>query len=149
MRTIHLLATAALLFSTCASAQIYKCIEKGKTTYSESPCKGNDYQSNRFEVVDDRVGTVSPDRATINATRARIQAEMNPAPAAAGTTRTTVTTTTTTRSNTPTRDYQCDGLAREIADIDSSARQARDRWWQDHLRERKRNAQQKQNDLKC
>lgn len=73
-----LLATfVCLLLLSPSHAQIYKCIVKGKTSYSESPCKEGDYQNNRFEVSEDRMGNVTYDRATIEGARARVRAGMN------------------------------------------------------------------------
>ena len=59
---------------TVQSQVIYKCITQGKTAYTESPCVDGDYQSNRFNVVDDRIGNATYDKQTIEGARSRIRA---------------------------------------------------------------------------
>lgn len=65
-----------LVWLLCVKAHaqiIYKCVNQGKTVYSESPCHADDYQNNRFEVRDDRIGNTTYDRQTIDGARSRIR----------------------------------------------------------------------------
>lgn len=146
MRTlIAALICIALTQTSYAQGKIYKCIVKGKTIYSESPCKENAYNVNVFEVNHDRVGTVSPDRETIDSTRARIRADMN-APGAQGISTGTTTRTTTTTSN---KTAVCSSIEDEIRHMDARARQPLTGWEQDQIKQQKSDAQKRKNQYGC
>lgn len=148
MKTPLLAITLALSFSSAgAESIIYKCVKDGKTLYSESPCRPHAYQENRLDINTDLVGTVDPDRETIEAARARIRAGM----ATPGATSTTTTTTVTrrTRSSSSEREETCNRIKRNIQNIESSQRQRNSGSWQDHLTQRKRDEQQRYDQLGC
>ena len=137
-----------------AQGKIYKCVEKGKTLYSESPCKENAYNQNVFIAKDERMGNVSPDRETIEATRARIREEMKPNTNSVTTKNgdTITTTTTTIRSPaSPSFDKKliCEKEEKKILAIDSAARQPNSPYEQDRLKQRKTEVRQKQSQYKC
>lgn len=150
---------ALICLSTMQTAygqnRIYKCVEKGKTLYSESQCKENAYNENLFIARDEKMGSVSPDRETIEATRARIREDISTPPSTQQTTRngssTTTTTTTVTQPPAPAFDKRmiCEATENEIKAIETQARQANSAYTQDALKEQKTKAQQRQSQYKC
>lgn len=130
-----------------AQSTIYKCVVKGKTLYSESPCRANAYNENVFEVNNERIGNVYPDRETIEATRARIREEMvAPVQGAGGSTTTTRTTTTTTFGS---KNYFCNGIDEELKNLDSRSRQPISGWEQDQIRLQKSDAHKRKSQYGC
>lgn len=146
IKIIAALICLALTHTAYAQGKIYKCLVKGKTIYSESPCKANTYNENVFEVNNERMGNVSPDRETIEATRARIRDGMN-TPGAKGisTGSTTQTTTTTTFNKTAV----CNSIEDEIRHLDSRARQPISGWEQDQIKQQKQDAHKRKSQYGC
>lgn len=140
MKALLLIFGLAIL-SAQATAQsiIYKCVKDGKTTYGQSPCRPNAYQENRVDINTDMVGTVDPDRETIEASRRSAVAPV----------RTTTVTTRRTTSRTKNKEIACDGIAQQIKNIEASQRNAHSGSWQDNLTQQKRAAQSRQSDLGC
>lgn len=73
IKIIVVLICLGLSQAAAAQNKIYKCMVKGKTLYSESPCKENAYNENVFEVSNERLGIVAPSAETIDAANARIK----------------------------------------------------------------------------
>lgn len=144
MKTITLIAllTLSMMQTTHAQSTIYKCVDKGKTIYSESPCKKNAYHENILEVNSDRMGNVSPDRQTIEETRARIREDMN-RPNAQG------TSTGRAARATSNKNFVCTSIDEEIRNLDSAARQPISGWQQDQIKDQKSNAQRRKSEYGC
>lgn len=152
---MSVLILSASITTAFAQGKIYKCVEKKKTTYSESPCRENAYDQNVFVTRDENMGTVSPDRETIEATRARIREDISAPTYTRDETRngSSTTTTTTTVNRPPGQDFDnrmiCEAAANEIQAIDSAARQPSSPYKQDRLRTQKIKARQTQAQYKC
>jgi len=134
-----------LLLSASSHAQvIYKCADKGRITYSESPCTEGDYANNRFAVRNDRLGNVVPDR---EAGQSGVRNEEN-RPAISTDAGRAVVSGPSSTSTLDAKD-RCVALDREVVDIDAAARQGGSARRQDRLAERKRKARQKQRESNC
>lgn len=115
-----LLFAILLLSSYGAAGQstIYKCIAKGKTTYSQSPCDQQATKKETVEIKDDRLGNVTYDQATIDAARAKVRADMeNPGTGGA-----------INSNGEPSKDRDgkkqvCDAVRDELKRLDSAALQ--------------------------
>lgn len=144
MKTITLivLLNLSMVQTTQAQSTIYKCVVKGKTIYSESPCKENAYNENIFEVNNERMGNVSPDRQTIEETRARIRHDMNKPNAQS-------TSTGKATRTTSNKNFVCTSIEEEIKNLDSAARQPISGWQQDQIKNQKMDAQRRKNEYGC
>jgi len=113
--------------SAQASGQspIIKCVVNGKTTYSDQPC-ANGIRQQQVELHDSN-GIVSPNAATVQAARQRIQAEMQ-------TEATAVSTTSTGKQADP---FICSALSAEINSIDAATRNRLDAYEMQRLRIRR------------
>ena len=157
MKTTIILALICTSMTQIAYAQgkIYKCVEKGKTLYSESPCRENAYNKDLFIARDEKMGNVSPDRETIEATRARIREDISAPTSTQQTSRngrtTNTTTTTTSQPPAPAFDkrFICEAAENEIKSIDAQARQPNSAYTQDTLKNQKIRVQQRQSQYKC
>ncbi len=135
-----------LLLSASSHAQvIYKCADKGRITYSESPCADGDYSNNRFAVRDDRLGNVVPER---EAGPPRFRSDESRQAISTDAGRAAIVSGPSSTSTLDAKD-RCVALDREVADIDAVARQGGSARRQDRLAERKRKARQKQRESNC
>ncbi|WP_188397386.1 DUF4124 domain-containing protein [Oxalicibacterium flavum] len=148
MRPVSLTIFFVLLVPAAYAQDIYKCVHQGRTIYSEKACAADDAQNERFEVRDDRVGNVAPDRETIRATRARVQAEMAASANAVSGTK-SIGAMVGEQAKPSDRKPRCDALERDIADIEAEARQQITARRQDRLAQKKRKLRQQQHALKC
>jgi len=142
---VHLFIFFLLLSASSHAQVIYKCADKGRITYSESPCTEGDYSSNRFAVRNDRLGNVVPDREI---GRPRFQNEENRQATSTDARGVEIANGPSSMSASDAKD-RCAALEREIADIDAAARQGVSARRQDRLAERKRKARQKQREWRC
>ena len=79
MKIIHMFMLTCVMFfieASHAQSTIYKCVEKGKTVYSQSPCQAATNKQSTIEPKTDYMGNTTYDKETIDATRAKIQSEM-------------------------------------------------------------------------
>ncbi|MNS21483.1 hypothetical protein D3C72_532470 [compost metagenome] len=75
--TIFALLLASTMSAAMAQAPIYKCVSKGKTIYSESPCAIGTNKQSTIDTTPQYMGNETYDKETINAARARIRAGMD------------------------------------------------------------------------
>lgn len=138
--TLLLLALLASSVHLMASADstIYKCMVKGKTIYSESPCSVGTTKQQRMDIQDEYMGNVTPDRQTIEGARARIRAGMQTE--AVG-----FSTDAPKRKNTTT----CKNLEQHIANLNARSRQPLSGWEQDYINAEKIKAQKQLSDWNC
>lgn len=144
MKITHLILIAvASTFASQASAQspIYKCIVKGKTIYSESPCTIGTTKQTELAIDNSRMGNVTYDRQTIEAARSRIRDRMNQ-PGAIG---------TSTGAAKPTGDKKlvCDAAKLDMDNLDAMARQPNTGYAQDQIKQRKVEVQKTAYEWKC
>ncbi len=148
------LSTLALVFAIpMANAQtlVYKCISKGKTVYSESPCPVGTNKQSTIDTTPEYMGNETFDRNTINAARARIRAGMdergtgiatsNVMPIGAG---------SAARNSTPAqRAEMCHWVQNESRNLDSWARSPQGGYSHDWIRQRKTDVQKIAYDWGC
>lgn len=137
-----LIATASMfMHQASAQSQIYKCIVKGKTIYSESPCAIGTTKQTKLEIDNSRMGNVTYDRETIDAARSRIRDRMNE-PGATG---------TSTGAAKPIGDkkYVCEAAKLDMDNLDSLARQPNSSSGLDQIRRRKEAVQKTAYEWKC
>lgn len=136
---------------TSAQAPIYKCVSKGKTVYSESPCPIGTNKQSMIDTTPEYMGNQTYDRETINAARARIRAGMDERgtgiatpsvmPIGAG---------SAARNATPAqRAEMCQWVQNETRYLDSWARSPQGGYSHDWLRQRKLEVQRVAYDWGC
>jgi hypothetical protein len=123
--------------SVNAGSTITKCIVNGKTTYSDQPCAPG-IRSQTVELHDSS-GVVSPNAATVQAARQRIQAEMATEVIA-------VSTVSTGKQGDP---FACAALSTEINSIDAATRNRLDAYEMQGLRIRREEVRTQQFRLGC
>lgn len=130
-RTLFALVLAFSVPAVMAQAPIYKCMSKGKTVYSESPCPVGTNRQSTIDTTPVYMGNETFDRNTINSARARIRAGMNE-------TGVVVSTGKSKRKN----DQLCDTITRDLQNLDARSRQPLSAWEQDYIRQEKIRVQQ-------
>ena len=133
--------TSILMHQASAQSQIYKCIVKGKTIYSESPCVIGTTKQTELEIDNNRMGNVTYDRQTIDAARSRIRDRMNE-PGATG-------TSTGPAKPTGNKKYVCEAAKLDMDNLDAMARQPNSGYAQDQIKQRKAEVQKTAYEWKC
>jgi hypothetical protein len=142
VRVIHTILLT--FFFSCAASSyaqstIFKCIEKGKTVYSESPCPIGTKKQTAIDTTPEYMGNQTYDRNTIDAARARIRAGMNetgvvvssgkPMPIGAG--------TAARNASQAQKNDVCNSIAIEINNLNAWARNPQGTYSLDWIRQRK------------
>lgn len=142
IKIIAVLICLVLPLTAAGQNKIYNCVIKGKTLYSESPCKENAYNENVFEVTNERLGTVAPSAETIDAANARIKRRSQE-----------IDAETLRYAQSPNQRSEkksvCDAAKIEADQLDAWARQPNTGWTQDQIRSRKQTVQKTAFEWKC
>ncbi|MES2534794.1 MAG: hypothetical protein V4632_02880 [Pseudomonadota bacterium] len=163
MKKISLVCLLALGVGLHAKAQntngIQKCVSHGKTIYSDTECPRGTTSKN-LEISHAR-GITSPDRQTINETRARIQDEMwvDAVPGRSITrtvTKKGIANTSTIENPLPiqaknisNKKADCAAITGRISSLESMARQPQSGEMQDWIKLEKAKEQSRSYDIKC
>lgn len=137
-RTLFALTLVFAIPTAFAQSPIYKCLSKGKTIYSESPCPIGTNKQSKIDTTPEYMGNETYDRSTINAARARIRAGMNE-----------TGTIVSTGKSRPKNDSTCDALNKQIQNLDARSRQPLSAWEQDYIRQEKTRAHQSATEWNC
>ncbi|MFJ7566195.1 DUF4124 domain-containing protein [Herminiimonas sp. NPDC097707] len=140
-RTLFAFALVFVAPAVMAQAPIYKCISKGKTVYSESPCPVGTNKQSMIDTTPEYMGNETFSRDTINSARARIREGMNQ-PGATG-------TSTGSAQPTGNKKYVCDSVKQDLDNLDAAARQPNSSSGQDWIKQRKLETQKTAIEWKC
>lgn len=142
IKYLVLIAAASSFTQTAtAQSQVYKCVVKGKTIYSESPCAVDTTKQTKMEIDNSDMGNVTYDRQTIDAARSRIRQGMNQ-PGGAG-------TATGPANPTGEKRYVCEAVKQDLENLDAAARQPNSAYAQDQIKQRKLAVQRTSYEWKC
>lgn len=137
-RTLFAFALVLAAPAVIAQSPVYKCVSKGKTVYSESPCPVGTNKQSKLDTTPEYMGNETYSRDTINSARARIRAGMNETGVA-------VSTGKGKRKN----DQLCNAITRDLQNLDSRSRQPLSAWEQDYIRQEKIRVHQAATEWDC
>lgn len=145
------LALVFVIPSAFAQAPVYKCIIKGKTIYSESPCPIGTNKQSKIDTTPEYMGNETYDRNTINAARARIRAGMDERGSGVATSNVIpIGAGTAAKNASPAqRADVCRSVQDETKNLDSWARSPQGGYSHDWIRQRKVEVQKTGYDWGC